>query len=115
MSVLSSVNSTKELSLHTCDKGPRMTKLNAQGFANARLDTWKSIAQHLDRSTRTVQRWRSEYGSPVRQLGGDVKLRYLPILTSWTNGCETAIRMNLTEISSSKNRIGHGMTLIYPY
>jgi tetratricopeptide (TPR) repeat protein len=48
-----------------------MSKANGQGFANARLDTWKSIAQYLGRSTRTVQRWRSEYGLPARHLGGD--------------------------------------------
>ena len=48
-----------------------MSKVNAQGFANARLDTWKSIAQYLGRSTRTVQRWRLEYGLPARHLGGD--------------------------------------------
>jgi tetratricopeptide (TPR) repeat protein len=33
------------------------------------LDTWKSIAEHLGRSCRTVQRWHSEYGLPVRHLG----------------------------------------------
>ncbi len=62
-----------------------MPKLNAQGFANARLDTWKSIAQHLDRSTRTVQRWRSEYGLPVRQLGGDATsvFAYTDELDEW--------------------------------
>lgn len=35
-----------------------------------RLDSWKSIAQYLDRSSRTVQRWHAEYGLPIRQLGG---------------------------------------------
>lgn len=48
-----------------------MSKVNAQGFANARLDTWKLIAQYLNRSARTVQRWHSEYGLPVRHMGGD--------------------------------------------
>lgn len=35
-----------------------------------RLDSWKSIAQYLGRSSRTVQRWHSEYGFPVHHLGG---------------------------------------------
>jgi tetratricopeptide (TPR) repeat protein len=48
-----------------------MSTLNAEGFVNGRLDTWKSIAQHLSRSSRTVQRWYAEYGLPVRHLGGD--------------------------------------------
>jgi len=39
-------------------------------FQQTRLDTWKSIAEHLGRSCRTVQRWHSEYGLPVRHLGG---------------------------------------------
>jgi hypothetical protein len=34
-----------------------------------RLDTWKSIAQYLGRSSRTVQRWHISYGLPVRHLG----------------------------------------------
>lgn len=36
-----------------------------------RLDSWKSIAQYLSRSVRTVQRWHSEYGLPIRHLAGD--------------------------------------------
>lgn len=35
-----------------------------------RLDSWKSIARHFGRTPRTVQRWHSEYGLPVRHLGG---------------------------------------------
>ena len=36
-----------------------------------RLDTWKSIAQYLGRSCRTIQRWHERYGLPIRHLGGD--------------------------------------------
>ena len=62
-----------------------MSKVNAQGFANARLDTWKLIAQYLGRSTRTVQRWRLEYGLPVRHLGGDATsvFAYTDELDEW--------------------------------
>lgn len=35
-----------------------------------RLDTWKLIAHHLGRSSRTVQRWHSMYGMPVHHLSG---------------------------------------------
>ena len=62
-----------------------MSKVNAQSFANARLDTWKLIAQYLGRSTRTVQRWRLEYGLPVRHLGGDATsvFAYTDELDEW--------------------------------
>jgi tetratricopeptide (TPR) repeat protein len=36
-----------------------------------RLDTWKSIAEHLGRSSRTVQRWHSAYGLPIHHLSGE--------------------------------------------
>jgi tetratricopeptide (TPR) repeat protein len=67
-------------------KGERvLSELNAKGFADARLDTWKSIAQYLGRSSRTVQRWRSEYGLPVRHLGGGATsvFAYTDELDSW--------------------------------
>jgi len=33
-----------------------------------RLDSWKSIAIHLGKSMRTVQRWEAEEGLPVHRL-----------------------------------------------
>src|ERR1035437_9377037 len=39
-------------------------------LSQTRLDSWKSIAQHLDRSCRTVQRWHAEYAMPIHHLGG---------------------------------------------
>jgi tetratricopeptide (TPR) repeat protein len=36
-----------------------------------RLDTWKSIAEHLGRCSRTVQRWHSVYGLPIHHLFGE--------------------------------------------
>jgi tetratricopeptide (TPR) repeat protein len=38
---------------------------------HTRLHSLKAIAAHLGRSPRTIQRWISEYGLPVRRLGGD--------------------------------------------
>ena len=35
-----------------------------------RLDSWKSIADHLQRSTRTVQRWHVNHGLPVHRFPG---------------------------------------------
>jgi tetratricopeptide (TPR) repeat protein len=36
-----------------------------------RLDTWMSIAEHLGRSIRTVQRWHSIYSLPIYHLFGE--------------------------------------------
>jgi phage terminase Nu1 subunit (DNA packaging protein) len=38
--------------------------------ARIRLDSWKSIAEYLERSTRTVQRWHAYHGLPVHHFGG---------------------------------------------
>jgi tetratricopeptide (TPR) repeat protein len=35
-----------------------------------RLDSWKSIAEYLKRSPRTVQRWHAAFGLPVHHFGG---------------------------------------------
>lgn len=35
-----------------------------------RLDSWKTIADYLKRSTRTVQRWHIHHQMPVHQVGG---------------------------------------------
>src|SRR6185503_8452791 len=48
----------------------------SERFADTRLDTWKSIAQYLGRSSRTVQRWHMGYGLPVHHLGGDASSVY---------------------------------------
>jgi tetratricopeptide (TPR) repeat protein len=48
-----------------------ISKTAGRTVPQIRLDSWKSIAQYLDRSTRTVQRWHSNYGMPVHHVGGD--------------------------------------------
>lgn len=51
-------------------------KRDPRGAIETRLDTWKSIAQYLGRSARTVQRWHAGYGLPVHHLGGDASSVY---------------------------------------
>jgi len=53
-----------------------------------RLDTWKALAQYLGRSPRTLQRWHSEYGLPVRHLGGETGsvFAYTDELDNWLRG-----------------------------
>lgn len=38
--------------------------------SHIRLDSWKAVAGYLGCSPRTAQRWLSEYGLPVRRVGG---------------------------------------------
>lgn len=53
--------------------------------ARKRLDSWKSIAEYLGRSCRTVQRWHREYNLPARRLGGSTGaiFAYSDELDSW--------------------------------
>lgn len=75
------------------------------GFIDTRLDTWKSIAQHLGRSSRTVQRWHREYGLPVRHLGGEASsvFAYTDELDQWLRDRDAnpAHRSLQSEASSS--------------
>jgi TolB-like protein/Tfp pilus assembly protein PilF len=47
-----------------------VTEQIAQGKGR-RLDSWKAIAQYLDRDVRSVQRWERERSLPVHRLPGD--------------------------------------------
>jgi tetratricopeptide (TPR) repeat protein len=53
-----------------------------------RLDSWKSIAEYLKRSPRTVQRWHAEYGLPVHHFGGGKGpvFSYSDELDAWLSG-----------------------------
>jgi TolB-like protein len=62
-----------------------------------RLDSWKAIAQHLDRDVRSVQRWEHERGLPVYRLPGQkggVVFAYETELDAWLqsgdNGASSA-------------------------
>jgi len=59
--------------------------------ATDRLESWKEIAAHLDRSVRTVRRWEAEEGLPVHRLrhekGGSV-YGYKPELDVWRQSRE---------------------------
>jgi len=58
-----------------------------------RLISWGAIAKHLDRSTRTVQRWHSIYGLPVQRLGGDrgTVFTYVDKLDEWMRSRGSAL------------------------
>ena len=67
---------------------PRITAMDAPKALEIRLDTWKSIAQYLGRSSRTVQRWHAGYGLPVRHLGSGSSsvFAYPNELDEWLKG-----------------------------
>jgi len=53
-----------------------------------RLDTWKSIAHHMGKSARTLQRWHKVYGLPVHHLAGQAGSVYAygDELDAWLRG-----------------------------
>lgn len=57
-----------------------------------RLDSWKSIAQYVGRSCRTVQRWHIAYRLPVHRLGGDAGsvFAYTDELEDWLRNRDRA-------------------------
>src|SRR5690606_7405669 len=61
-------------SLHTTEQrrsGAAVTASSGHGGDHGnggrRLESWKAIANHLNRTVRTVQRWEREEGLPVRR------------------------------------------------
>lgn len=57
-------------------------------MAKSRLDSWKSIAEYLKRSPRTVQRWHADLGLPVHHFGGGkgAVFSYTDELDAWLSG-----------------------------
>jgi hypothetical protein len=53
-----------------------------------RLDTWKSIAHHMGKSARTLQRWHRMYGLPIHHLSGESGsvFAYGDELDAWLRG-----------------------------
>lgn len=48
-----------------------MHRMIERRSSHVRLDGWGSIAGHLNRCTRTVQRWAKSYQLPIHRLGSD--------------------------------------------
>lgn len=65
-----------------------------------RIDSWKSIARYLERSSRTVQRWHRQYGLPVRRLGLDSGsiFAYADELDAWLRNRDRAAKSSLVEM-----------------
>jgi hypothetical protein len=59
-----------------------------QNATRTRLDSWKSIAEYLKRSPRTVQRWQESLVLPVHHFGGGKGpvFAYTDELDAWLSG-----------------------------
>lgn len=94
-----------------------------------RLDSWKCIAHHLGRSPRTIQRWHSDYGLPVRRLAGTNSsvFAYVNELDAWfknrstaagDSSCETVrlktVHSQVQDLSDSQTSLASKMWTILP-
>jgi tetratricopeptide (TPR) repeat protein len=69
-----------------------MSETNFPSISAQRIDSWKAIAAYFDRDERTVKRWESTRGLPVRRLPGTRGrvFAYVAELDLWMNGQTTA-------------------------
>src|SRR5215467_6950635 len=59
------------------------------------LNSWKEIASYLNRGVRTVQRWESELGLPVRRPRGRRRSAVIAMrseIDAWLNHCPLEAR-----------------------
>ncbi len=62
------------------------------------LNSWKEIACYLNRGVRTVQRWESELGMPVRRPRGKSRSAVIALRTEldeWLKACPVNVREQL--------------------
>lgn len=72
---------------------------SSKDFVDTRLDTWKTIAQYLGRSSRTAQRWHAEYGLPIHHLGGEASSVF-----AYTDELELWLRQRGGEVTDSRSK-----------
>jgi hypothetical protein len=66
------------------------------------LNSWKEIAQYLNRGVRTVQRWESELGLPVRRPRGRRRSAVIAMradIDDWLNHCPLEAREQVAQSS----------------
>jgi hypothetical protein len=70
-------------------------------MAKLRLDSWKSIAEYLERSARTVQRWHAYLGLPVHHFDGrkGSVFAYAEEIDRWLIGLAEETRMAIKGMS----------------
>jgi hypothetical protein len=66
------------------------------------LNSWKEIAQYLNRGVRTVQRWESELGLPVRRPRGRRRSAVIAMradIDDWLSRCPVEAREQVAQSS----------------
>jgi hypothetical protein len=58
--------------------------VNGSTEQTARLNGWKEIASYLGKGVRTVQRWESQFGLPVRRIAGEVVFALRDEVDAWS-------------------------------
>ena len=68
-------------------------------MAKLKLHSWKSIAEYLERSARTVQRWHAYLGLPVHHFGGrkGSVFAYAEEIDRWLIGLAEETRMAIDQ------------------
>jgi hypothetical protein len=66
-----------------------------------RLDGWKAIAEHLNKSLRTVQLWADEKGLPIHKIGGRI-VAFKPEITEWLDQ-QAALPLSDVELKTEES------------
>src|SRR5438477_10849914 len=81
-----------------------------------RLDSWKAIAQYLQRDVATVRRWEKTSGLPVRRVpGGSSRavFAYTSELEAWLNaGGSAAVRKADATAPASESQPAIGLDVL---
>ena len=75
---------------------------------NRRLDSWKEIAEYLDRDVRTAIRWEKEKDLPVYRVPGGVRkavFTYTQELDAWIASRETSGKETQSELPVTQERV----------
>ena len=98
-------NSKPVGSHETTERVPNLLVENAD-----RLDSWKNIANYLDRTVRTVQRWETHEAMPVHrqfhEKSGSI-YAFKPEINAWRNSRSYRKRLKRDALPASPNVAKH--------
>jgi hypothetical protein len=80
-------------------------RIGAMPAAEDVLNSWKEIANYLDRGVRTVQRWEAELGLPVRRPSGKSRSAVMALrsdLDEWLRACPVSGREEVAKVAPSE-------------
>src|SRR5262252_4191432 len=86
---------------------PMKSTLSMQG-SNGVLNSWKEVAQYLERGVRTVQRWEADLGLPVRRPRGKKRSAVIAIcseIDDWVSSCPAFLASQENGLSAQMRKI----------